>query len=74
MKDYTHVLAVIEANKCMPMNAGRHAIFMKLNTDNFEIPSWRIPSGYTLPDAIKGEISNERSFSDECRNEAERDG
>lgn len=30
------------ANEC----ARRHAIFMKLNTDNFEIPSWGIPSGH----------------------------
>lgn len=52
------------ANEC----ARRHAIFMKLNTGNFEIPSRGIPSGYTLPSAIKEEISNERSFSDKCRN------
>jgi len=30
------------ANEC----ARRHAIFMKLNTDNFEIPSRGIPSGH----------------------------
>lgn len=41
---------------------------MKLNTGNFEIPSRGIPSGYTLPSAIKEEISNERSFSDKRRN------
>jgi len=56
------------ANEC----AKRHAIFMKLNTDNFGIPSRGIPSDYTLPSAIKGEISNKRSFSDECRKQRTR--